>query len=142
MATATIQGTGGDVTLPSGFTGKLGTWSAQIEVGSVDTSGFSDNGWQDNRPTIVGMSGSAGGTLITDTPALPTALMASSADLTAAKGTLVLQAATSTSTSSTNVCKYTMTAVISGVSISRPVDGKADVTFDFQSSGTITQAWT
>lgn len=132
---ATIQGTAGSVTLPTGFSAKIASWSADVQIGVADTSGFTDNGYRTKAPTIVSMVGSCSGTA-DDGSILPATLLASTALLTDLKGTLQLTAS-STATS----CHYTGTAIITGLDMTRPVDGKMDVTFNFKYTGTISQQW-
>lgn len=132
----TIQGTGGSVTLPGGFNAKLNTWSAQITVETVDTTGFEDNGYRTREPVLVTLTGSASGaarfSAENATPANAT-LLASSAGLGGAKGEVVLQAAPG--------CAYSFSAVMKRIALSRPVDGRCDVTFEFESTGPIVQTW-
>jgi hypothetical protein len=132
----TIQGTGGSVTMFTGFDAKLSAWSAQLEVTVVDTSGFTDNGWRTKAPCIVSMSGSATGTADDTSTPVDADVMAATSVLADSKGTLVLIAA-----SAATSCQYSGTALITSVSLSRPVDGKCDITFNFKYTGTITQQW-
>ena len=131
---ATIQGTDGNVTLPSGFNIKANGWSADTVIETVDTSGFADNGYRTNEPTIISMTGAVTGTAEggTSTP-LPAALLAATADLTQTQGTITLTAETGNT--------YSFSATITNVSHNRPVDGKYDLTYSFISSGQITQTW-
>ena len=132
MALVTIQGDGGNVTAAN-FTGKLQAWSASLSFGLVDTSGFSDQGYRAREPLLCGMSGSATGTLITETAPFSDAVLQTPmvpATLTCA---IVLTATTG--------CTYSFTANISRCSIVRPYDGKGTVTFNFMSTGRITEAW-
>jgi len=132
----TIQGTGGSVTLPGGFNAKLNTWSAQLTVETVDTTGFEDNGYRTREPVLVTLSGSASGAARFSaehaTPA-NASLLGSTAGLGGAKGEVVLQAAPG--------CSYSFVAVMKRVSLSRPVDGRCVVSFDFDSTGPIVQTW-
>ncbi len=132
----TIQGTGGSVTLPGGFNAKLNNWSAQLTVETVDTTGFEDNGYRTREPVMVTLSGSASGAARFSaehaTPA-NTTLLGETAGLGGAKGDVILQAAPG--------CAYSFHAVMRRVSFSRPVDGRCDVSFDFESTGPIVQTW-
>lgn len=133
MPVTTIQGTGGDVSLPTGFGAKLASWTANIDVTVVDTTGFSDNGWRSRRPTKVQLTGSASGTVDDTSLPLNGSLPSSTAGLSNAKGSFTLTAATG--------CTYGFTGVISRVSMTRANDGKGEITFDFTSTGTVTQTW-
>ena len=86
------------------------------------------------------MTGSAAGTAEfddSDTKPLPADLADGSAmaagDLNNAKAVMTLTATTG--------CTYSFTAVVTRVSMSRPADGKMDVSLDFESTGPITQTW-
>lgn len=141
MAAITIQGKGGNVTLPTGFNAKLDTWSASLDIKTTDITGFSDNGNRSVRPVLGSMSGSAGGTLITDSAPVATAALGATPDLSACKGTITLTAAAATSTSSTATSYYTFPALVTGVQMGRPNADKGTVTFNFQSRGAITRVW-
>ena len=133
---ATIQGTGGSVVLPGGFNAKLNNWSAQITIESIDTTGFEDDGYRTREPVAVSLSGSASGAarfnVENATPANAT-LLGEAAGLGGAKGQVTLQAAQG--------CAYSFTAVMKRISLTRPVDGRCDVTFEFDATGPITQTW-
>jgi len=138
MAEATIQGIGGSVTFPTGFNFKAASWSGDYSIETVDTTGFDEAGFRTKEPVIMSMSGSVAGTAesgavapILSTLATGTTIAAST--LAAAKATLTLTAFTG--------CTFAMTAVVTRVSMSRPADGKMDVTMDFESTGPITQTW-
>ena len=132
MALVTIQGDGGSVTVAN-FTGKLQAWSASMSFGLVDTSGFDDDGYRTREPLLCGMSGSATGTIITETAPFSDAVLQTPAVPATLTASVVLTA--------TSGCTYTFQAVLSRCSIVRPYDGKGTVTFNFQSTGRITQAW-
>src|SRR5574343_451708 len=92
---ATIQGTGASVTLPTGFNVKAREFNATLDIPEVETTGFADNGWAVFQPagpcrvtgTVSGaMQFDASGTV----PASGT-LIASTAGLTAAQGSITLQ---------------------------------------------------
>lgn len=130
MAKTTIQGTGGSATI-TGFGAKLDVWSATLDFGGVDTTGFGDAGWGTVEGTLCGMSGSASGMVITGTAPVHAALIAATADPAEAKIAALLLYTVGTT-------GYSLPAVISNISISRPEDGKATVAFDFVSNGRIT----
>jgi len=136
---ATIQGTLGDATLigtgaTTAFDAKLDMWSAALDTGVVQTTGFGDAGYRTHEPTIGRMSGSASGMLITEFAPVPVLALGATFDPTKCKGSVVLTATTGHT--------YTFNALISNVRITRPNDGKPSVSFDFRSDGPVTQsAW-
>ena len=130
MANTTIQGTGGSCTI-TGFGAKLDVWSATLDFGGVDTTGFGDAGWGTIEGTLCGMSGSASGMLIDETAPMLAALV----DDPAAPGSAKIAALLLYTTGTTG---YSLPAVISNINIGRPEDGKATVSFDFVSNGRIT----
>jgi len=130
MANTTIQGTGGSATI-TGFGAKLDIWSGNLDFGPVDTTGFGDAGWGTGEPTLCGLSGSASGMMIDDTAPILAAVMAATFGVASLKvATLLLY--------TTGTTGYSFPAVISNVSLGRPEDGKATVSFDFVSNGRIT----
>jgi hypothetical protein len=132
----TIQGSGGSVVLPGGFNAKLNNWTAQLIIETVDTTGFEDLGYRTREPVLVTLIGTASGAarfnIENATPASAT-LLGESAGLGGAKGDVTLQAAPG--------CTYSFAAVMHRITLTRPVDGRCDVTFDFQATGHITQTW-
>ena len=140
MPLQTIQGLNGDVTMPTGFNFKVTQWSGDWIVDVVDTTGFDDGGFRTKEPVMTQLNGSVTGTgefgAATTAP-IPANLVDGSAmstgDLAEAKATITLLATTG--------CSYAFTAVMTRVSFTRPVDGKMDVSLDFESSGPITQVW-
>ena len=132
----TIQGSGGSVVLPGGFNAKLNNWTAQLVVETVDTTGFEDQGYRTREPVLVTLTGTASGaarfSIQNATPANAD-LLGESAGLGGAKGAVTLQAAPG--------CTYSFSAVMHKITLSRPVDGRCDVTFEFQATGPITQTW-
>lgn len=134
--TTTIQGDGGDCTLPNGFSAKLSVWSASMNVSIANVTAFDSKGYQENRPCIVDMTGSASGTCITgnagDAPVLVATLGVTFVPGNC-KGNITLSA--------TAAKTYIFDAVITNIKLSRPINGKMDVTFDFASTGPITQNW-
>jgi len=138
MAT-TIQGTGGAATLlgedaSTAFCAKLDTWSATLDTGIVETTGFGDKGYRHRAATIGRMSGSASGMVISEFPPIPVLALGETFLPEKCKGELVLTAMTNHT--------YTFDALITNVAITRPEEDKVTVSFDFQSSGPVTQsAW-
>lgn len=141
MAKKNITGVGGSVTMPTGFNAKLASWSATLNITTEEVTGFDSGGCEEHEPVALGISGSATGTLQYDdsnAKPMPSALGDGSVlavgDLTTnLMGSLTLLAITG--------CSWAFTAVITGINIERPAKGKATVTFNFQSSGAITQTW-
>ncbi len=133
----TIQGVGGSCTLPAGFYAKLSEFSATLDLNSVDTTGFSDVGWVVHEATFMHFSGSAKGTMVYDaassSPAPPT-LMAATPALTTANGSITLTFFTG--------CTWTFNGHMSKIAVTRPTQGKADITYDFEhQGGGVVQVW-
>lgn len=130
---ATIAGTGGNVTI-AGYNAKMSAWSATLEIADAETTGFDDAGFRTFAPCIVSMRGSATGTCIYDVatsiPAPPVST-----------GTMTLPGAVAVVLTASSGNTYSFNAVVSNVSFDRPSDGKMGVTFDFESSGAVTCAW-
>ncbi len=137
MAQKTIQGVGGSCTMPSGFNAKLSEFSANIDLNSVDTTGFSDVGWVVHEATFMHFTGSAKGTMVYDaanSSPMPAALTGATPTLTAANGSMVLTFAVG--------CTWTFNAHVSKVAVTRPTQGKADITYDFEhQGGGVAQVW-
>jgi hypothetical protein len=141
MAKKNIAGVGGGLTMPTGFNAKLSAWSATYNITTEEVTGFDSGGCEEHEPVAISVSGSGTGTLQYDdsnAKPLPTALadgavLAVGDLLTNAVGSLTLTAITG--------CTWAFSAVISGIAIERPAKGKATVTFNFQSTGPITQTW-
>lgn len=137
----TIQGTGGackliHLTDETGFIAKLDLWSASSDFGLLQTTGFGDKGYRTFEPTICRVKGSASGMVVTSTPPVAAGAIPVSPNPFvpgSCKGEVVLTAATG--------CTYTFNANITGLTITRPEDGKVTVSFDFSSDGVVTQAW-
>lgn len=136
---ATIQGTTGNCTLigtgaTTAFDAKLDTWSASLDTGVVQTTGFGDAGYRTHEGTILRLSGSASGMVITEFAPVPVLALGVTFLPASCKGSVVLTMSTGHT--------YTFNALVSNVKIARPEDGKATVTFDFRSNGPVTQsAW-
>jgi hypothetical protein len=130
---ATIQGVGGAATA-TGFNIKASGWSADTILETVDTSGFSDNGYRTREGTVVSMDGTITGTAegASSVP-IPAAVLAATADPTAAQVTVTLTGEAGN--------LYTFTAAVNNVNHNRAFDGKYDLTLSFQSNGAITQTW-
>lgn len=131
----TIQGTGGLVAMPSGFVAKWDNWSADLNVDTVDTTGFTDVGYKVTEPVLVNMTGSASGTGLTGSTNTPvsTTLLGSTAVVSAAQGAMTLTAGTG--------CTIGANVTVKKVGFRRPNAGKLDVSQDFESHGAITLTW-
>ena len=130
MAKTTIQGTGGAATI-TGFGAKLDNWIGNLDFGPVDITGFGDAGWGEVEGTLCSLDGSASGMLITESAPVLAAVMAATFGVASLKIAALLLYTTGTT-------GYSFPAVISNINITRPEDGKAEVTFDFVSNGRIT----
>jgi len=129
---ATIQGIGG-VAVATGFGIKASGWTANIVIGTTDTSGFDDAGYLVREATTVSMDGTISGTADDGTSPVPSAVFTATPDPDAAKVTTTL-------TSDTGKA-YSCTAVVNNIAHNRPFDAKHDITLSFLSSGAITQTW-
>ena len=134
---ATIQGVGGNCTLigtgaTTAFDAKLDAWSANLSTGIVQTSGFGDLGYRTHEATILRLSGSASGMVITEFAPVPVLALGATFLPASCKGTVTL-------TVSANHY-YSFNALISNLTITRSEDGKCTVTFDFRSDGPVTQS--
>ena len=138
MSVQTIQGLGGAVAMPTGFVAKIGKWTAKFNVEDVDTTGFVDVGYHTHEVVAIGLTGSATGIGEYDSTSSSAATPSPSTGLGATptlnswKGTITLTAQTG--------CTYAFTAVIS-MNQDRAWNGALMVTYDFKSSGAITQTW-
>lgn len=134
---ATIRGTGGSITLPTGFNAKLATFSFSLEIRHVDTTGFIDTGWMTEESVCQRLSGSAAGTMIFNVASsvpVPATLMGATPALTAASGSIVLTFAPG--------CTWTFTGSISQVSGDRGACEKSNITYEFlHAGGGVVQVW-
>jgi len=137
---ATIQGTLGDCTIfgsadTTDFGAKLDMWTASLDSGTVQTTGFGDLGYRRHEPTIGRLSGSASGMCKTEFAPVPVLALGAEFLPSACKGTITLTATTGHT--------YSFTALVTDMVVTRPEDGKATVSFNFRSDGPVTQsAWT
>ena len=134
---ATVRGVGGDVDLPAGFNAKLSGFSFNLEIKTVDTTGFGDEGWMTEEPVCQRLSGSATGTPIfnvaSSTP-VPAAIMDSTPDANAATGSIVLTFAPG--------CTWTFNGTINQVSGDRGACEKGNITYNFlHAGGGVVQVW-
>jgi len=137
---STAQGLAGSITMPTGYNMKHASFDLDHSTETVDTSGFEDNGFRTREPVVTSFTGSTAGTLEWDasnTAPLPSVLADGSAmaatDLSNAQGTLTMQVVTG--------CTIAATCNVTGFSASRSFDGKADASYNFESTGPITQSW-
>lgn len=141
MAT-TIQGNGGDVTLPNNFFAKLSVWSADINVSVANVTAFDSKGYQENRPCIVDITGSAAGTAefgaAGDAP-VSVATLGVSFVPGNVKGNITLTA--TGNNDGLAAINYVFDCVVFNIRMSRPINGKMDISFDFASTGAIAQTW-
>lgn len=137
---ATIQGLGGAASLPSGFDLKESSWSLDYSIETVDTTGFTDAGFRAREPVMISFTGSVDGTLTFDASSSAPIVDSLADGSTLSAGDL--DDATGTTTFTAQVgCTLAADCVVTGISISRPVDGKADVSYSVESNGPITQTW-
>lgn len=134
---ATIQGTGGNVTI-GGFGGKMRSWSADIVIDTVETTGFSDAGMRTNEPVCASVRGSASAVgQYNGAGTAPMPSVASLPSLSTATSAIVLTAIDEATDST-----LSFNAVVSNVKESRRFDGALEITFDFESDGAVAIAGT
>lgn len=137
MAITAITGPGGSVTTVTGFYGKFNNWTATVSNPSVETTGFTDNGLMTNASSgPISMSGTLtaiGQFDAATTAPFPAAGLASSPTFSSWSGSLTLTATTG--------CTYAMTVVMTGGTMTRGNAGRMELTFNWISSGAITQTW-
>lgn len=132
MALTDIAGSGGSITFASNEVGgDFENWSATIDGTVAEYTTFTSAPFPVRKITGVSISGSATGVLQFDA-----ANTAPLANLTEAG----MEVASMTLTAETG-CTYAGAFVVSQVSIGRPSNGKAEITCNFASNGTITQSW-
>ncbi len=129
---ATIQGTGGNAVV-TGFGCKIYSWNGTLEATDVDTTGFADSGFRTCAPAAVSFRGSAVGTGYYNG--------SNTAPLGDGVTTLSVPSACTITLTASSGHYYTFQGLVSGVRFTRPVDGKLDITFDFESTGAVTQGW-
>ena len=127
---AVLSGTAGSVVYMTGGTtvvGEIKEWSANFRLNVVDATAFGDN-WEKYIPSIKGMTGSFSGNWDnndTAQAAIRSAMLGGSA--------IALRLYLDDSQ------YYNVgTAYVTGENIAISNDGKADTSFDFQSSGEVT----
>jgi len=137
-----ISGTGGGVTMVTGWNYKFGAFTAAYNIGEAEHTGFGDGNFYNGDPVgPVRLTGSASGQASFNTMStapIPAALVDGSAmalgDLTtSARGTITLTATTG--------CTWAASCNIQGVDLTRSEVSNADATVRFGSTGPITQAW-
>jgi hypothetical protein len=133
---ATIVGDKGSVTGNTGFDAiKVNSWSADIDFGEFDNSGFGDLGYTDAIGTLINMKGSFSGILLDSGSPVLSTVLGSPAAVGGCEVTLVLTAATGKT--------FTCSALITRVGIGTPyAQGQVgSISYNFTSKGRITQAW-
>lgn len=136
MSNADISGPGGNVTLPTGFTGHISAWSATVELEDVETTGFAEVGNRTFDATTVMISGAAVGTgqfASGTTTLLPSTGLGATPAMSAWKESMTLTAASG--------CTFVFPALIKAVALNRPQNGKLDIAYTFKSTGAIIQTW-
>lgn len=137
---ATIQGLGGNIALPTGWNFKASGWSFTYTVGTEETTGFDDGGFETHEPVFVRWEGSATGTLeydATNTAPIPADMADGSdmalGDLDNAKGTATFTATTGATLEGT--------VIVTSLPMNRNAKGKGEVTINVLGSGALTQTW-
>lgn len=133
MPVTDITGIGGDVAFSGDVNAVLETWSATLTVNTVSYAGFGE-AFENTKPTTASMTGSAAGRIQFDASSTePFPLTGSQADLTAYVNTITLTATTG--------CTYAGSAVLTNINVTRPHNGRADISFDFKFDGEPTSTW-
>ena len=129
-----VSGATGSVTLLTGFTAKINNWTANVDFGLFDSSGFGDNGYAHASPTIARISGSASGIVDDTAVAIPAAVLAATFTPADTMAELILGL--------TAARTYTFDALISNVRYNTPyrAGAMATIDFDFTSYSAIVQA--
>jgi hypothetical protein len=136
----TIQGLGGNIALPSGWNFKASGWSFTYTVGTEETTGFDDAGFETHEPVFVRWEGSATGTLEFDaasTAPIPAAMADGGGmalgDLANAKGEATFTATTG--------CTLVGNVIVTSLPINRTAKGRGEVTINLLGTGALTQTW-
>lgn len=127
MATTAITGYDGSASLTTAHNASLKTWRASFTRAVSDVTDFADTGPR-RRLGMPDCSGSCGGTMNFDNTNTGPGVNATD---WARDGVAITLAPKSASTA----CQYTMTAVVSNISMDVAKLGDATITFDFQLSG-------
>jgi hypothetical protein len=130
MPTTYLTGNDGSIVFPNAHQAQFATWNATFSRNVSDVTGYSDSGRR-RRLGIWDVSGSAGGTMITDGANSSPGV----GSQTEGGSSITLRASTA--------CYYTLTAVISEIAATSTKTGDAALSFNFAiSDGTIpTETW-
>lgn len=126
---AVIEGTQGNVTLPTGHNAKIGHFTAVTGQGDIDITGFDSAGWMEFLGTIKSLRGSASGRMKYGATSTSPGFDA----LSKTGGSMTLTMATG--------CTFTFTALVSDIEVVEDAHGEAAITFNFKSTGAVTVAW-
>lgn len=124
-----IVGPGGDATTDP-FVGKIVLWTATFDFGLVDTSGLEDEGWTTCSPTVVSCAGSVLVEVTQEDAPLPQSIFNATAGVQQfedAEFALNLD----------DTRSFTFSAQVGNVDLTRPYEGRMDMTVNFRSSGEI-----
>ena len=129
----TIQGTGGNLqtSLVGRVYAKLNTWTASVDHGTLETTGFGDGGYRTYENTLCSMAGSASGLLTDDAPMTEPYGVAFDPEKTKTTMDLI----------SHDGKLYRGDARISNWSVTRSEDGPSVVSFNFVFNGRIIPQW-
>lgn len=134
-----IKGSTGSITFTDGeIAARLENWSASFDNTVVEYRPFDAAPFPVRHVTGISLSGSATGVIqFDDTTTAPfKTSLTSTGVLTEANMNDVALVLTATTG-----CTYGFNAALDGVSITRPSDGRAEITVNFSSTGAITQTW-
>lgn len=125
MGSLTTIGSDGNVSLPSGHSASINTWSATLTRVTSVVTGFGDAGHRRVASAVLDITGSAGG--VPEYDASSTSPWGF-ADTSHAAASMTLSVDDTVGA----VCSIEFDAVINSLSLSSTQDGDATVTFNFE----------
>jgi hypothetical protein len=135
---AAIIGSTGGITITSGYHIHASGWSFDLEVEVADSTSWSSVGYRERDGVLVGATGSITGfadAATTKTPIIAALLNTSSASQPSSATVAVTLTAASNRT-------WAFNAVLTGMSQTAGVTQSVEQTYNFASTGLITQDWT
>lgn len=124
-----VQGYDGSVTLSTGNTLKLNSWSVTVNQDTRQVTGFSDSGWHDNIFGCKSWTATINGYAYKDSGDTPFDLGTGSG----ISGSLLLTASTGDT--------FSGIGILSSQDLTRTVCEEAPVTLNFTGKGPLVQAW-
>jgi hypothetical protein len=132
---AGISGKEGTISWAAGNVAGFDNWNMDINVDMLDVTSFSTGTlqWREFTPGLSAAAGTISGNFDAASTGLNDLIVAT---VTPATGTLILEA------DKTQGGKYTVPAYLSTLSNTVAIDGKSEVSFGFQGTGTVTYTTT